>query len=122
DRERGLTGYCDYLITRGKQHYFVTAPVLVVIEAKREDLIAGLGQCAVAMVAAQRFNELDNTPQETIYGCVTSGSAWRFFALVGHDLRTDDREYTLTELRLILGILVNMTSTGTGDPACASAA
>ncbi|MGL4424504.1 MAG: hypothetical protein ACRCZF_27870, partial [Gemmataceae bacterium] len=46
DRERGLTGYCDYLITRGKQHYFVTAPVLVVIEAKREDLIAGLGQCA----------------------------------------------------------------------------
>src|SRR5438105_2767875 len=45
DRERGLTGFCDFLIARSAEFYYLKAPLLAVVEAKREDIVAGLGQC-----------------------------------------------------------------------------
>jgi hypothetical protein len=52
DRERGLTGFCDFVIARSAEYSFLRSPVVAVVEAKREDLIAGLGQCAATMPAA----------------------------------------------------------------------
>src|SRR5437868_4311281 len=45
DRERGLNGTCDFLLTGSPELYFVRRPVLAVVEAKKEDMIAGMGQC-----------------------------------------------------------------------------
>jgi hypothetical protein len=59
DEPRGLTGYCDYLIARSAKLYYLESPIGAVVEAKREDLIAGLGQGAAEMVAMQIFNEKD---------------------------------------------------------------
>ncbi|MGL4420945.1 MAG: hypothetical protein ACRCZF_09805 [Gemmataceae bacterium] len=112
DPARGLNGSVDYLIARSSSYLVVRSPLVAVIEAKRDNLIDGLGQCTAAMVAAQRFNEQDNTPQEIIYGCVTSGAAWRFLSLQGTQLQLDEREYSLDRLPQILGILVAMTGTG----------
>src|SRR5262245_49396175 len=44
DPAQGLCGFCDYLLAQSKEAYFVRAPVLAVVEAKREDLVTGLGQ------------------------------------------------------------------------------
>ena len=52
DPEAGLTGVCDYILGRPPQIHFVSGPVMVVTEAKNEDMAGGLGQCAAAMVAA----------------------------------------------------------------------
>ncbi|HZW29949.1 MAG TPA: hypothetical protein VFF52_04530 [Isosphaeraceae bacterium] len=107
DPGRGLSGYCDDLITQSPELDDVESPIVAVVEAKKEDLVAGLGQAVAEMVAIQLFNEKDGTPVPAVYGCVTSGSDWRFLKLQGKDLFIDRREYHLDEVATILGILVS---------------
>ena len=87
DRKSGLHGFCDFLISRDPLLIEIKAPVIAVAEAKREDLSSGIAQCLAELVAAQRFNEKRGT-QATL----------------------DLREYPITELENILGILVYMAS------------
>ena len=110
DRERGLTGFCDFLITRSPEFFYVQGPKLAVVEAKREDLVAGLGQCVAEMVAIQVFNEREGTPLPVVHGCVTSGNIWRFLRLEGKMLFIDLPEYHLRDAAKILGILVHIAS------------
>jgi hypothetical protein len=111
DEARGLTGVCDYLIARSTEIHFVEAPIVAVVEAKKEDLTSGLGQCVAEMVAIQLFNEREGTPLPAAYGCVTSGSLWKFLRLEGKALAIDLTEYGLPDLAKILGILVGFAST-----------
>ena len=48
-------------------------------------------------------------PVPAVYGCVTSGSIWRFLKLKGKELSIDNREYYLQEVEKILGFLVQIT-------------
>lgn len=50
---QGLCGFCDFLVSRSPT--MLTAPVLAVVEAKREDLTAGVAQCIAEMYAAALF-------------------------------------------------------------------
>ena len=61
DKEQGLNGACDYLITRSAERYFICQPLVAVVEAKKEDMVGGLGQCVAAMVAARIFNEREKS-------------------------------------------------------------
>ncbi len=106
DKERGLNGTCDFILTRSPEHYFIARPVAAVVEAKREDLIAGLGQCAAALVAAQIFNERSREGiGGPLYGAASSGNLWRFMRLDGDQLIIDGPEYHLDRVGKILGIL-----------------
>jgi hypothetical protein len=109
DKAQGLTGFCDFLIARSPEIYYIQSPIVAVVEAKKEDLIAGLGQCVAAMVAIRLFNERDGTPIPAIFGCVTSGSIWRFLKLEGSRLFIDRPEYYLRDAAKVLGILVGST-------------
>lgn len=106
DRAQGLTGYCDFLVARSDEIYYLVSPVVAVVEAKREDLTTGLGQCAAGMVAIRRFNEVDGTPVPAVYGAVTSGSVWRFLKLQDSTLFIDRTEYYLRDAAKLLGVLV----------------
>jgi hypothetical protein len=108
DKSKGLNGSCDFLIARSPEIYYVQGPVLAVVEAKKEDLVGALGQCAAEMVAVQTFNEREKTPLPAVYGCVTSGSIWRFLKLHGTTLLIDQPEYYLRDAPKILGILVGI--------------
>ncbi len=108
DKARGLAGYCDYLIARSPEIYYIQGPILAVVEAKKEDLVAGLGQCVAEMVAIRLFNEREGTPVEAVFGCVTSGSVWRFLKLEETELSIDQQEYYLRDVPKILGILVSI--------------
>ncbi len=110
DKKLGLHGFCDFLISQDPLLIQVQAPVVMLVEAKREDLSGGIAQCVAEMIAAQRFNQARNQAREKIFGAVTSGTDWRFLQLEGTQVTLDIREYTLTELEAILGILVHMTS------------
>jgi hypothetical protein len=110
DKKAGLFGYCDFLVTKKPFVDIITAPVIVVAEAKKEDLNAGVPQCVAEMVAANLFNGARNEPVPAIYGTVTDGTRWRFLKLENSTLTIDLREYTLAELPHILGILVHMAS------------
>lgn len=109
DREQGLAGFCDFLIVRSPEIYYVQGPILAVVEAKREDLVAGLGQCVAEMVAIRLFNEREGTPIPAVFGCVTSGTNWRFLKLEGPTVSIDQPEYYLRDAAKILGILVSIT-------------
>jgi hypothetical protein len=110
DRNRGLVGFCDFLITRSKEFYYLQGPTAAVVEAKREDIIGGLGQCAAALVGLQVFNEREGTTVPAVSGCVTSGNVWRFLRLAGTVLHIDRREYYIQEAGTILGVLVQVMS------------
>ena len=109
DTDHGLYGFCDFLVSRSPTMLSVTAPVLAVVEAKREDLTAGVAQCIAEMYAAALFNARDGEPRETIYGTVTSGTNWRFLRLRGLVAEVDVQEYFIEDVDKILGILRYMT-------------
>jgi hypothetical protein len=105
DRERGLNGFCDFLLSRSMAPYVIEAPILMLVEAKKGELDVGLGQCVAEMFAAQLFNENAEKVITTIYGCVTSGKLWQFLKLEGKDVVIDTNEYSVTPVERILGIL-----------------
>ena len=106
DEERGLAGYCDYILSRSKEQLTLNAPVVMIVEAKNENIKGGLGQCVAEMVAAQLFNEREGNAIETIYGAVTTGEIWKFLKLVGAIAAIDLSDYYIVrDMPTILGIL-----------------
>jgi hypothetical protein len=103
--EKGLTGYCDFILSRSPEKLFVAAPVIMLVEAKNENIKDGLGQCVAEMVAAQLFNQQEQNSITTIYGIVTTGTNWKFLRLIDHQVEIDLNEYYLSEIDKILGIL-----------------
>jgi hypothetical protein len=108
DPDAGLNGFCDYLISRSPQQMVIAPPVLVAFEAKNESIMGGLGQCIAAMVGAQRFNRRQNAPSDPIYGCVTSGTAWRFLKLSNQTVTLGINEYLISQTDQLLGILMHI--------------
>jgi hypothetical protein len=107
DQDNGLTGVIDFMVGRGPQlSYVPSCPILAIVEAKNENIPGVQGQCAAEMVAAQRFNQTTKRNIDTIYGLVTNGASWRFHRLIGTELAIDTREYLISEVDQILGILL----------------
>ena len=108
DDEKGLTGVCDFLISLSPMQSFLEAPVIILVEAKKDDLTVGLGQCVAEMLAAQRFNAEKDNNIRYIYGTTTSGTDWRFLKLEGQRLYIDMGVYPIAQCDKILGILSSM--------------
>ena len=108
DSAAGLTGFCDFLVSLSPRQLFITAPVITLVEAKNDNLPAGLGQCIAEMLGAQRFNAAENQPVARIYGTVTSGGEWLFARLEGNQLLLDLQEYSIRHPSQIMGILAAM--------------
>ncbi|GAX39685.1 hypothetical protein NIES4075_06410 [Tolypothrix sp. NIES-4075] len=43
--EKGLTGFCDFLISKSSEQIIIKAPVIALVEAKNDNIQSGLGQC-----------------------------------------------------------------------------
>ncbi|GAB1538901.1 hypothetical protein NUACC21_15650 [Scytonema sp. NUACC21] len=108
DASVGLNGVCDFLISRSPEQLTVEAPAIVIVEAKKSDLKSGLGQCIAEMIAAQRFNEARGQSLKTVYGCVSSGTQWRFLKLEEQTVTIDLMDYPLPPIESILSFLVWM--------------
>lgn len=106
DSAQGLQGFCDFLVCASREQLFISAPVATIVEAKKEDMIGGLGQCVAMMVGAQLFNQRSEIEINPIYGAVTSGTNWRFLMLSGSSVKIDLTEYFISEVDKILGILL----------------
>lgn len=110
DSENGLTGVCDFLVSLSPRQSSLEAPVIIVVEAKKDDLLIGLGQCVAEMIAAQRFNAEKGNDIQCIYGSITSGIDWKFLKLEGNRLHIDMVIYTIERCDRILGILSSMVA------------
>jgi hypothetical protein len=108
DPDQGLTGVCDFILSKSSEQLLIASPVVTLVEAKNENLKSGLPQCIAEMIAAQMFNQQENNDIPAIYGVVTSGTLWRFLQLVQTDVYIDLSEYHIkAELPTILGILLH---------------
>ena len=110
DAENGLTGVCDFLVSLSPAQFHLEAPAIILVEAKRDNLTAGLGQCVAEMVAAQRFNAEQGNDIPCVYGTTTSGIEWVFLKLEEKKLQLDMAAYTIERCDKILGILAGMAA------------
>ena len=113
DVAAGLNGVCDFLVGRAPQLPEVSPPLFVVVEAKKDDIQGAFGQCGAEMLAALQLNARHGTGVETVYGCVTTGTVWRFLKLTGAQLDIDVTEYYLNQVDHIFGILLFMVAAAT---------
>lgn len=75
------------------------------MEAKKNDVEAGLGQSMAQMVAADLFNRSSGQAEISVYGCVTTGEVWQFLQLSQKVALLDKQRYYLDNVGAILAIV-----------------
>ncbi|MEI7868262.1 MAG: hypothetical protein WCI11_10245 [Candidatus Methylumidiphilus sp.] len=108
DKERGLAGFCDFIISQSPEQFYLSAPIITVVEAKNENIVGGLGQCIAEMYAANLFNEKEGLQLPAVFGAVTTGNAWKFLKLENNTVYVDIQDYYIDNVNKIIGILVEM--------------
>lgn len=104
DAKRGLKGECDFILAKDTQSLTINAPIMQIVEAKRNDFDIGIPQCAAQLLGAQIFNEKKGTPLDAVYGCVTTLNDWIFMRLEGSEIVVHKRTYFLAEIGEILAV------------------
>ena len=104
-----LSGTPDYFVaTRsalGKN--VVGTPVVMVVEAKKNDFEIGWGQCLAAMIAAQKINtqEINRNAMFPVYGIVTDGVSWQFGKLAGDTFMENITPFSLGDVPRLFGAI-----------------
>ena len=97
-----LSGTPDYFIAAKSElgKPIVGTPLIILVEAKKNDFEQGWGQCLAELVAAQKIND---DPDFPVYGIVTDGKSWEFGRLVD-DIFTQNRtNFNLGNLSALFG-------------------
>ena len=97
-----LSGTPDYFVAAKSElgKPIVGTPVIILVEAKKNDFEQEWGQCLAELVAAQKINDDSAFP---VYGIVTDGKSWEFGRLVG-DIFTQNRtNFNLGNLSSLFG-------------------
>ncbi|MDQ7091238.1 MAG: hypothetical protein Q9M50_11480 [Methylococcales bacterium] len=108
DKSKSLTGFCDFIMSQSSEQFYMSSPIITVVEAKNESIGSGLGQCIAEMYASSLFNDKEGTHLSVIYGAVTTGSTWRFLRYENKKAYIDLPEYYIADVTKIMGILVSM--------------
>lgn len=99
-----LSGTPDYIFSK-KSELGITVlekPIVIVVEAKKNDFDQGWGQCLAELVASQKIND---NPQKTVYGIVTDGNLWQFGKLVVDVFTKNLENFTIDKLPRLYGAL-----------------
>jgi hypothetical protein len=91
-----LSGTSDYLLSQKSElgKTILGFPLLMLIEAKRNDFEQGWGQCLAELVAADYLNH----HQRAVYGIVSDGKLWEFGRLQDNIFTKNINSYTITSL------------------------
>ncbi|MDI6791614.1 MAG: hypothetical protein QME81_01930 [bacterium] len=108
DKDRDLNGFCDYILSRSSEQFYLSSPIAAIVEAKNEQVTSGLGQCIAEMIAAEIFNEREGNNIDKIYGTVTTGNTWKFLEYRKGRACIDRPEYHIANVNKIIGIFVKM--------------
>lgn len=99
-----LCGTPDYMFSR-KSELGITVlekPIVIVVEARKNDFELGWGQCLAELVASQKLNE---NPHRTVYGIVTDGNLWQFGKLLADIYTKNPENFTIDKLPRLYGAL-----------------
>ncbi len=90
---QGLSGFCDFILSRHPETVELTAPICCLVEAKNRTLEEVFAQCAAEMCAAQLFNEAAKNTFPWMFGCVTNGYDWSFLRLEKQLLQINTEQF-----------------------------
>ena len=113
----GLVGECDFILAATAPIPPLRAPIATIVEAKKNDIEGGLGQCVSQMVAARMFNEAAGQAGSPVFGCVTTGEVWQFLQLEGANAVIDRRRYYLDNVEGILAAIQEIIARSGGKEA-----
>jgi hypothetical protein len=108
DAARGLVGECDFILSATPPLPGLRAPLVTIVEAKKNDIEGGIWQCIAQMVGARLFNERAGQPIEEIFGCVTNGEIWQFLRLAGKIAQIDRVRHYIDDVGSILAAFGTM--------------
>ena len=111
DTQQGLNGECDFILSALPNLLDISHPIFALVEAKDNDIDQGIPQCAAQMYGARLYNAQENAPNDTIWGCVTTGTEWQFLKLSGTEITANTDLYHISQLPILLGILQNIINT-----------
>lgn len=110
DANLGLTGECDFILSKTEPTPILREPIMAVVEAKKNDIELGLGQCIAQMVGARIFNLRKGNDFKEIFGCVTTGETWQFLKLEETEVIVDTNRFFISEIGKILGVFKSITN------------
>ncbi len=102
-KEQSLTGECDFIFVKDPDTFNVESLIFCLVEAEKNDLISGIGQCTAQMLGARMLNEQDDVDFPIIYGCVTTGTDWQFLKLENQLVTIERSLKYINELPYLLG-------------------
>lgn len=99
-----LSGTPDYIFSQRSKlgKTVLEKPIIIVVEAKKNDFDQGWGQCLAELVASQKIN---GNPQRVVYGIVTDGNLWQFGRLIADTFTKNLGNFTIDKLPRLYGAL-----------------
>ncbi len=99
-----LNGTPDYFISTRSElgKLVVGTPLIMLVEAKKNDFEIGWGQCLAELVAAQKINEDLEHP---VYGIVSDGTLWQIGHLVGETFTQNRTSFSVDNLPVLFGAI-----------------
>ncbi len=97
-----LNGTPDYFVATRSEFGLRTVgkPLIILVEAKKNDFDQGWGQCLAELVAAQKIND---TAEIAVYGIVSDGKWWEFGYLVGDAFVHNKRSFSVDDVPDLFG-------------------
>ena len=107
-----LNGVPDYFISTRSElgKTVVGSPLILLVEAKKNDFEQGWGQCLAELVAAQKINDDTAFP---VFGIVTDGTLWQFGRLMGDTFTQNRTDFALANLPTLFGAVDSVFRTVT---------
>ena len=99
-----LNGTPDYFVSTRSElgKLVVGTPLIMLVEAKKNDFEQGWGQCLSELVAAQKINADPDTP---VYGIVSDGTWWQFGQLVGDTFTQNRMSFSVEDMPSLFGAI-----------------
>ena len=99
-----LSGTPDYLIATKSElgMTVVGIPLIILVEAKKNDFEQGWGQCLAELVAAQKINDAPDVP---VYGIVSDGERWQFGKLVDDGFTQNRTTFSIDNIPTLFGAI-----------------
>ena len=99
-----LNGTPDYLVATKSElgMTVVGTPLIIAVEAKKNDFEQGWGQCLAELVAAQKINADTAIP---VYGIVSDGERWQFGKLIDDTFIQNRTSFSIDNLPVLFGAI-----------------
>ena len=99
-----LNGTPDYLVATKSElgMTVVGTPLIIAVEAKKNDFEQGWGQCLAELVAAQKINADTDIP---VYGIVSDGERWQFGKLINDTFTQNRTNFSIDNLPTLFGAI-----------------